>query len=498
MSAFHNLQPAAALAAKAQSSSSQREVINKSSLGRCPSTLTTFSPSLHAKVTIFLPVTQSLMITFADRHNSTRRHTMILRSSRKPKFLCWTVLPAEIRLLILEAITQQKHPGWASSAAVCKEWQFIIERENFHQLKLHVPYLDDFQRIALRRQHIIHHICHDIELPRYTCRCCSWPESDAWTGQNSAIISIGIWKLFSILSGWNSVGQKGLTLELSAHSPSDSDHWFKHYRFTSDPVDGHENDAVSGGDMGSGLLDDPQHGWMNNKQETPPPRSAVLRLFATINLRFPAGLPRVDAVTRLTIRRQLRRRLQPIVLQGLLSKLGRLKHMVYEPWREWNRLHTEVVDRGAYRSGCADGICLANTNIWTTEYAFVIQNGLPKTLKTLSVFEDFDDSLAAALGDPRLPGPVFPVDAVRTIHPRIGAAFAFRSIDLEELSVSYLSNAEDFFRGCLQTWTWEHLWSLALTLTLLQPTGSRGKIYALLSSAAAAALRMPKLHTLVL
>ena len=127
----------------------------------------------------------------------------------------------------------------------------------------------------------------------------------------------------------------------------------------------------------------------------------------------------------------------------------------------------------------------------------MIQDGLPKTLKTLSVFEDFDDSLAAALADPRL-GPMFPVDAVRTVDPRVGAAFAFRSLDLEELSVSYLSNAEDFFRACLQTWTWEHLRSLALTSALLQPAGSRDKIEALLSSAAAAALRMPRLHTLVL
>jgi hypothetical protein len=64
--------------------------------------------------------------------------------------------------------------------------------------------------------------------------------------------------------------------------------------------------------------------------------------------------------------------------------------------------------------------------------------------------------------------------------------------------VSYLSNAEDFFGACLPTWTWEHLRSLALTSALLQPAGSRANIYALLSSAAAAALRMPRLQTLVL
>jgi len=128
----------------------------------------------------------------------------------------------------------------------------------------------------------------------------------------------------------------------------------------------------------------------------------------------------------------------------------------------------------------------------------VIREGLPKTLKTLSVFEDFDDSLAAALGNPGVIGAVFPAGAVRIVDPRIGAAFASRSLHLEQLSVSYLSNAEDFFRACLQTWTWEHLRSLALTSASLQPAGSPSKIHALLSSAAAVALRMPRLHTLVL
>jgi hypothetical protein len=280
----------------------------------------------------------------ADRHNTARRYAMILRSSAKQKRPCWTTLPVEIRLLILETITQQRHPGWASSAAVCKEWQFVIERENFGQLKLHAPCLDDFERIAVRRQHLVDYISLNIELPCYTCRCCYSSESETWQRRNSSMVSKGIWKLFSILSGWTLAKQKGLALELSAHSPSDSDHWFKHYRFSSGRV---------GDDEGDVLLDDPKHGWKNDQQETPPPWLAVLRLFTDINLRFPAELPRVDVVTRLTIRRQLRRRLDPIALQLVLGKLSRLEHMVYEPWRVWNRLYAPVVDQGAYPSECA-------------------------------------------------------------------------------------------------------------------------------------------------
>lgn len=69
-------------------------------------------------------------------------------------------------------------------------------------------------------------------------------------------------------------------------------------------------------------------------------------------------------------------------------------------------------------------------------------------------FEDFDDNLAAALANTGLLGPVLRVDSVRIIDPRTRTAFASRSLDLEHLSVSHLSNAEDFFGACLQTWTW--------------------------------------------
>jgi hypothetical protein len=56
-------------------------------------------------------------------------------------------------------------------------------------------------------------------------------------------------------------------------------------------------------------------------------------------------------------------------------------------------------------------------------------------------------------------------------------------------------NAEDFFwHACKSTtWTWHHLQSLALTSQLLQPTGNRREIDALLCQAGLAALRMPRL-----
>lgn len=48
----------------------------------------------------------------------------------------WLSLPADICLLVLDEISGQKHRGWAQCAAVCKEWQAILEPKIFSQLAI--------------------------------------------------------------------------------------------------------------------------------------------------------------------------------------------------------------------------------------------------------------------------------------------------------------------------------------------------------------------------
>jgi len=231
--------------------------------------------------------------------------------------------------MVLEAIAHRRHPGWASSAAVCKEWQLFIEKRNFHQLKLQVSCLDDLERLIIRQTKLVRRVRLDIELPEYTCQCC---KRDTWGKRNSVIISDGIWKLFRILNAWGPA--QSLTLELNAHSPSDSDHWFKNWYFVSDDEGNKDDASVQGADCS---WHDPQHGWVNGQQVTAPPSSAILRLFQRIDLRFKEELPRVDGVTCFIIRRQLRRWLLPNDLMLVMDKLVSLQHFIYEPWRQWNR-----------------------------------------------------------------------------------------------------------------------------------------------------------------
>ncbi len=279
-------------------------------------------------------------VIMADRYSVTRPHEMILRNSIRTK-TSWIFLPAEIRLMILEIITYQKYPGWASLASVCKEWQLFIEKRNFHRLKLQVRCLDDFESIIIRQRELVHHIWLNIELPKYTCRCCNKQESISRASHNSSIIGNGITKLFSILSTWKPTN--GLTLELNAYSPSDSDHWFKDYYFASND-EGNE-DATSVQEIGS--KHDVRHGWVDGQQVKMPSNPAILRLFHYINPLFREELPRVDTVTCFIIRRQLRRWFFPITLRFILDKLCRLEHIIYEPWQAWERIWGIMIDKGA-------------------------------------------------------------------------------------------------------------------------------------------------------
>lgn len=256
-------------------------------------------------------------------------------TQKGPEALTWASFPAEIRLMILSAIAQQKHSGWASLASVCRAWQYVLEKHNFYKIKLQVSCLDDFEQIlSSKRRNIIHHICFTIELPRYTSTCCSKRRSQPIN--ITSITSKGIWKLFSILSSWRPVNH--LALEINVYSPSDCDHWFKNFQLSSDNTENGKDTLIP--------QHDPHHGWIHGQQVEAPPKSAVSRIFRPIRLVFHNTLPRVYAVTCFIIRRQLRRSISPSGLVLLMSRLDRLEHISFEPWAPYEAANREFYDRG--------------------------------------------------------------------------------------------------------------------------------------------------------
>lgn len=256
----------------------------------------------------------------------------------------WASLPAELRLMILNVLVRDC-TGLASYASVCKEWQVIIEKKNFRRLKLGASCLDDFEKMTGRCKGLIKHVWLNIELHRYTCRCCVYMESYTRMRNNNTVIQNAISKLFSILSKWNQPGNE-LTLELSSQSPSDSEHWFKNCYFG---VRDEDEDVIFGNQLQdtTSTLHDPKHGWVNG-QQVEVSIAALNRLYEHIELDFRKSLPEVHSVTRFILRRQCRRRFSPKSLSVLLHKLPRLEHIIYEPWRAWYRTEQKMLDKGKH------------------------------------------------------------------------------------------------------------------------------------------------------
>ncbi|OBT70758.1 hypothetical protein VF21_10169 [Pseudogymnoascus sp. 05NY08] len=427
-----------------------------------------------------------------DRGSDSRCDRMAL-GPKKPEPKYWESLSAELKLMILEIHARQKNPGWASCAAVCKEWQFFIEKKNFHRLKLRGSCLDEFKHMVIRQRDLVRHIQFIIELPEYSCYSCDTYKPRA--SLEESVIGDMIWKLLSILATWK-LTNGGITLELNAYSPSDSEHWFKKYYFNSDEEGLEDATPTQDGDGGetSHESHDPKHGWINGQQVQMPEKLVVQNLFEQMDIGPRVSFPQVDVVTCFMMRRQLRRSLRPRAIHRIFYSFPQLEGMVYEPWRPLSRWGTD------------------------SEFNSLLQYVLPKTFKKLSVFEDFNKELIA-VADPYWPSQWSPKwdmehlvnqeqDTVRYMrdYPRDSFVRQIFDLNLEELSISYMINAEDFFPASppRRYWNspppgpWERLQSLALTSQLLQPTIDHPETNALLHRAGISALQMPKLHTLVL
>ncbi|KAF4984660.1 hypothetical protein FZEAL_176 [Fusarium zealandicum] len=242
----------------------------------------------------------------------------------------------------------------------------------------------------------------------------------------------------------------GLKLELSAQSPSDSEHWFKNFYL------GVEEDGVPN----TARWHDPRHGWINSHQVETPQGLCISRLYECADFRFQKHevLAEVQAVTTFVLRRQVRRQFTSSTLRGLFEKLPRL----------------DCLRRGMGQI----------VKDW--DYQLLFDKCLPQRLKRISVFEDFhEDSLMPPQSS--------------TSYPAIGRALAQRSLSLEQASVSYMVDARHFFKACQPSWTWDCLQALMLTSHALTPgIVNHKEIFDLLHEAAVVALGMPRLHTMAL
>lgn len=268
----------------------------------------------------------------------------------------WDGLPAEIRLLILEALIQD---GCTLSrlATVCREWQAKLERHNFAQIKLTPSRLVDFGSMIHRNRALVGCIWFCLELDEYDCKWCApihslltdeqMNEAFSVSDTDHCPITSSFQNLFSNLSTWDPRGD--LKLDISIYSPSDSQHWFKYLTCMPDPPE----DILGGGEIEQTMINnvfhDPQHGWVAGSRPSAPPDKAIYKVFHSIMEEGPFEseqleyqwwdqLPSVPAVTSLLLRQQNRRRWRPSALAHMFARFPRLQEVHYEPWREWDSL----------------------------------------------------------------------------------------------------------------------------------------------------------------
>ncbi|KAL7947352.1 hypothetical protein V8C42DRAFT_363818 [Trichoderma barbatum] len=387
-------------------------------------------------------------------------------SNPKPS---WMHLPPELRIMILKEIAHEKSPGWASCASVCREWQYILEEENYNKLKLQVPCLDDLnEMIPPHKRHLVNHIWFQVQLPRYPAACCArWNPPPA---KASSIVEKAIRKLFAALSSWQA---NRLTLELNVVSPSDSEHWFKPLYFSDDRTKGDEGAA--------GPRHDPRHGWAHGRRVTAAPKVAMRRMFRSIELDFSRRpLRRVSCVTSFIIRRQLRRCISPLGLSAMLEKLPLLESMCYEPWAP------------------RESKSLASIKSNIRDLSHAIRQQLSQTVASLVVFEDSCKFYRILPQNPAIAHQLNHHKSI-AIGEKLGDTFAKRSRRLKNLAVSFMVDAKDILRQCKSSWKWRQLETVALTSQLLrESSNSHRKIERLLCKAAVLAKQMPELDTFVL
>ncbi|AEO67431.1 uncharacterized protein THITE_2050923 [Thermothielavioides terrestris NRRL 8126] len=366
--------------------------------------------------------------------------------------------------------------------------------------------------MVFRNRALVRYIWFCIELDAYDCSECEPqsrdPETWGFSDEDNVRIVNGFEALFSTLGTWEPrPSGEMLQLDISIHSPSDSEHWFKYLTFEPDLPP--EECALPSAEQQSVLIrsehDDLRHGWRAGRQVSLPPWKVFQKVFAEIMIGGPfkdeeqemewwRQLPLVPAVTSVLLRQQTRRRWNPQALAQLFSRFPRLQEIHYEPWREWDATQDILTDR-----------------LFPELFRSLASSQQP--LERLVIFENFSPDYAAAVNEESWVPPdwapphwiplIRPArfefcSPSRIASPDVSHAVCSASLRLEQLSASFIVEASHFF-DCANkhtSWAWANLTSVALTTQLLVPGASLTRIEEMLREAAATALRMLKLENM--
>ncbi|KAF5569337.1 f-box domain-containing protein [Fusarium phyllophilum] len=388
----------------------------------------------------------------------------------------WNSLPQEIRSMILGYVVVHDHI--APYAPVSIEWRDAIERKTFQHICIQTsPYdahgstptvLQTLSRLRCRQRRLVKHLWLNYELVAQN--------SDGSWNDEEHCISVSITQLFQALQFWPA--QDDLTLEINVYEPRYcSEEWFRGHHIG---VPGEQDKVMS-------LLSDTQLQGLSM-----PSHLSLSGLFSPLAFKL-QSVPSVPAVTKFLLPRQCRRQLEPDTLSCILKRLPRLEEISLETW-DVSKIHeSDYVERN-------------------TRHLFLQPDSF-KNVKSMTVFQDRNEYFNAVAHHHRAwdqryflpqlwplqpqPSPS-PPDKVPWERPVLSREFAVASLSLENLSLSFIVDAVDFFGQCQEYWIWADLRSLTLTSRLLTYDGDSSKIHEMLYTAAHIAKRMPKLERLTI
>ncbi|EHK26485.1 uncharacterized protein TRIVIDRAFT_63786 [Trichoderma virens Gv29-8] len=360
---------------------------------------------------------------------TTVTHANLQRAYYQPK-----LLPIEVQMMVLKLLQSHNNGGTTSNyAAVSKEWQLYFETFNFRRLILGQSCIQEFSRIV--RQHrrgMVKHVWLRVKLARYLCPACEWPEKPLEIIENNQIFTAALYRLLDILSSWKKSGQHGvsnggLVLELSAYSPSDSEHHFRYPLGKDDYPHKYDENSIVDDTVKFGPLEDSPENSLSEDNITHEfshmpylgKTRGACRLFGSLikldyrRLDIPKAnrrLPGVSVVKGLLHRRRYPRSFHPDTLRKIFESLHGLENMMLEPLIQ----DYPCLDKNAQRGFDV----------------FLRQIG---SLKRLSIYGDHE-----YYGKNRY--------KPYGMLPSLGWTLADESHSLEHLSIAFLADAKDFFR----------------------------------------------------
>ncbi|KPM36911.1 hypothetical protein AK830_g9651 [Neonectria ditissima] len=433
----------------------------------------------------------------------------------------WHTLSRELHIMIFNELWYMARPRYAPAgcASVCRAWQHYFESLTFESLTLSqsdLSYFADTMRGKKRyRLDYLGLLRLRIHLDDYDCGVCQAAEDEKEMKENCLAFTAAVWDLLKILSTWRDPNKNtgarrdGINLELSVHSPSDYKHVFRPFSLQDDYpyTDAFRRNRGDFVPLRNRLAEeakihDPLYGWTNGSHEVPNPSGNLSgnpsgrdRLFGTRPLDFdfsrisPKSKSRSKSKSTKPINRRLPR--APIVrgfdvlrsgFRGFSAKvLFKLLHESFlsiDKVRIEKRLEVYPKEQLAYEEEF---------------YQLLRSQGLPKTLRHLHLFRDYDKA-------PRH-SKTWPRDDLL-----LGSQLSRASLYLKHLSVACQADATTFFYDFHPLrWNvedsesvprWVNLRTLSLTSLMLKEGTLQSDLARLLRAACNAAGFMPELQTL--